>query len=100
MSENIALYRKYRPSSFSEVRDQDHIVRVLEGAIKKDNIPHAILFSGTRGTGKTTLARLFAQAIGTSAIDTYEIDAASNRGIDDIRALREAVMTLPYESER
>jgi DNA polymerase III subunit gamma/tau len=100
MSENIALYRKYRPSSFSEVRDQDHIVRVLEGAIKKDTIPHAILFSGTRGTGKTTLARLFAQAIGTSAIDTYEIDAASNRGIDDIRTLREAVMTLPYESER
>lgn len=100
MSENVALYRKYRPTSFTEVRDQDHIVSVLQGAIEKNNIPHAILFSGTRGTGKTTLARIFAQEIGTSSVDLYEIDAASNRGIDDIRELREAVHTLPYESER
>ncbi len=100
MSENIALYRKYRPQTFKDVRDQDHIVTVLEGAIAKKNIPHAILFSGTRGTGKTTLARIFASAIGVSDVDIYEIDAASNRGIDDIRELREAVHTLPYESER
>lgn len=100
MTENLALYRKYRPQSFTEVRDQDHIVSVLEGAIKKDNIPHALLFCGSRGTGKTTLARIFAREIGTSDVDLYEIDAASNRGIDDIRELREAVHTVPYESKR
>lgn len=100
MTENLALYRKYRPQSFADVRDQEHIVSVLEGAIKKKTIPHAILFSGTRGTGKTTLARIFAKAIGVSPVDIYEIDAASNRGIDDVRALREAVYTLPYESEK
>ena len=99
MSGSSALYRKYRPHSFAEVRDQDHIVTVLEGAIKKDTIPHALLFSGTRGTGKTTLARIFASAIGASELDTYEIDAASNRGIDDVRELKEAVYTLPYESK-
>lgn len=98
MSENVALYRKYRPQSFKDVRDQDHIVTVLKGAIEKKTIPHAILFSGTRGTGKTTLARIFAKAIGCSDVDIYEMDAASNRGIDDVRELREAVYTLPYES--
>jgi len=98
MSTTTALYRKYRPASFADVRDQDHIVSVLEGAIKKGEIPHALLFTGTRGTGKTTLARLFAAAIGTKEMDLYEIDAASNRGIDDIRELKEAVHTLPYES--
>lgn len=95
----VALYRKYRPTNFSEVKDQEHIISVLEGAIKKEQIPHALLFTGTRGTGKTTLARLFAKAIGVKEVDMYEIDAASNRGIDDIRALREAVQTLPYESK-
>ncbi len=100
MTENLALYRKYRPTTFKDVRDQEHIVSVLEGAVKKNTIPHAILFSGSRGTGKTTLARIFAKAIGVSDIDLYEIDAASNRGIDDVRELREAVYTLPYESER
>ena len=100
MTATTALYRKYRPQEFSEVKDQEHIVTVLEGAIKKKQIPHALLFSGTRGTGKTTLARIFAKEIGVSDIDVYEIDAASNRGIDDIRELKEAVHTLPYESER
>lgn len=100
MTEHTALYRKYRPHTFADVRDQDHIVSVLEGAIKKKNIPHALLFSGTRGTGKTTLARIFAKEIGTNDMDVYEIDAASNRGIDDIRELKEAVHTLPYESEK
>lgn len=99
MTDHVALYRKYRPTNFTEVRDQDHIVSVLKGAIAKDSIPHAILFSGTRGTGKTTLARIFAAAIGTTAVDLYEIDAASNRGIDDIRELREAVHTVPFESK-
>ncbi|MCA9359380.1 DNA polymerase III subunit gamma/tau [Candidatus Kaiserbacteria bacterium] len=100
MSVTGALYRKYRPQAFAEVRDQDHIVTVLEGAIKKGEIPHAILFSGTRGTGKTTLARIFAKAIGTADLDIYEIDAASNRGIDDVRELKEAVHTMPYESKQ
>ncbi len=99
MAEHGALYRKYRPQTFSEVKDQDHIVKVLEGAIKKGEIPHALLFSGTRGTGKTTLARIFAAALGTSNVDLYEMDAASNRGIDDIRELKEAVHTLPFESK-
>ena len=100
MKESLALYRKYRPSTFQEVRDQDHIVTVLEGALKKKTIPHALLFSGGRGTGKTTLARIFARSLGVYDEDLYEIDAASNRGIDDIRELKEAVHTLPYRSER
>jgi len=100
MSENIALYRKYRPSSFADVRDQDHIVSVLEGAIKKDAVPHAMIFSGTRGTGKTTMARIVAKELGVADVDLYEIDAASNRGIDDIRELKEAVHTLPYQSTK
>ncbi len=95
---SFALYRKYRPLSFKDVQNQDHIVSVLEGAIKKGTIPHALLFTGSRGTGKTTVARIFAHAIGAKDIDIYEIDAASNRGIDDIRALRDSVVTLPYES--
>lgn len=99
MTQHSVLYRKYRPAAFDEVRDQDHIISVLKGAIKKDAIPHALLFCGGRGTGKTTLARLFAAAIGTSSNDLYEMDAASNRGIDDVRELREAVHTLPYESK-
>ena len=95
-----ALYRTYRPSTFAEVRDQEHIVSVLEGAIKKDAVPHAMIFSGTRGTRKTTLARIVAKEIGTADVDLYEIDAASNRGIDDIRELKEAVHTLPYQSKQ
>jgi DNA polymerase III subunit gamma/tau len=97
---HIALYRKYRPKTFEEVRGQDSIVKVLEGAIAKKTIPHALLFTGSRGVGKTSIARIFASAIGTHPNDIYEIDAASNRGIDDIRELREAVHTLPYQSER
>lgn len=99
MSEtNTALYRKYRPQTFEEVRNQEHIVLVLEGAIQKKTIPHALLFTGSRGTGKTTVARIFARAIGTDEVDIYEIDAASNRGIDDVRELRDAVHTLPFKS--
>jgi DNA polymerase-3 subunit gamma/tau len=97
MSE-IALYRKYRPQEFKDVLGQDHVVSVLKGAIKTGNITHAYLFAGSRGTGKTSVARIFAKAIGCSENDLYEIDAASNRGIDDIRGLRDGVRTLPFES--
>lgn len=97
---HTALYRKYRPTSFAEVRGQDQIVRALTGAIKNDALPHALLFAGSRGTGKTTVARIFAAAADVQPIDIYEMDAASNRGIDDIRELKEAVHTLPYESPR
>lgn len=97
MSE-IALYRKYRPEKFKDVIGQDHVVEVLETVTKGKNPAHAYLFSGTRGTGKTTLARLLAKELGCTWKDLYEIDAASNRGIDEIRELREAVYALPFES--
>lgn len=94
-----ALYRKYRPAKFKEVLGQDHIVKVLESSIKNGNIAHAYIFSGARGTGKTSVARIFAKEIGTTANDILEIDAASNTGVDDIRALNESVSTLPFESK-
>ena len=99
MSENnLALYRKYRPASFDDVVGQDHIVSVLQGAIEKGQVAHAYLFSGTRGTGKTSVARIVARELKVEGSDLYEIDAASNRGIDDIRELRESVNTLPFSS--
>ena len=97
-SASTALYRAYRPSSFKEVIGQDHIVKVLERSIDSGRISHAYLFAGSRGTGKTSVARIFARALGTSDNDIYEIDAASNRGIDDIRAVRDGVAVLPLES--
>ena len=72
---------------------------MLEGAVALGNISHAYLFSGTRGTGKTSMARILSRAIGTSANDLVEMDAASNRGIDDIRDIRESVNTMPFESK-
>jgi DNA polymerase-3 subunit gamma/tau len=93
-----ALYRKYRPETFNEVLGQEHIVKVLEESLNKDNVAHAYLFAGSRGTGKTTLARILANKVNCTRNDLYEIDAASNRGIDDIRELRDAVDTLPFES--
>lgn len=92
------LYRKYRPSSWTEVVGQAHIVDVLKESIKLERISHAYLFSGSRGTGKTTLARIFAKGVEAADDDIYEIDAASNRGIDDIRSLREHVSVLPFSS--
>lgn len=96
---DLALYRKYRPQDFKEVRGQDHIVKILEGSIETNKVSHSYLFVGSRGTGKTSVARIFASEIGVSANDMYEIDAASNRGIDDIKELREGVRVLPFDSK-
>jgi DNA polymerase III subunit gamma/tau len=93
-----ALYREYRPANFAEVQGQGHITSVLRAAIEKDEIAHAYLFAGGRGTGKTSMARILARAVGTSDEDVYEMDAASNRGIDEIRSLRDGVSTLPFNS--
>ena len=113
-----ALYRKYRSQSFGDLVGQAATARALRGAIATDRVAHAYLFSGTRGTGKTTTARLLAKAVnclrrergtsepcnecescaqiqGGSALDLVEIDAASNRGIDEIRDLREKVNLAP-----
>lgn len=97
--ETLSLYRKYRPKTWEEVRGQDHIVKVLEGSIKNGKVTHAYLFAGSRGTGKTSVARILAKSLGTTENDIYEMDAASNRGVDDIRELREALLTLPFESK-
>lgn len=93
------LYRKYRPQKFADVVGQDHVVKVLEAESLSGNIAHAYLFAGTRGTGKTSVARIFAHTIGTSNNDIYEIDAASNTSVEDIRSLNESVFTLPFESK-
>lgn len=96
---SLALYRKYRPKTFKEVIGQDHIVSVLESSIETHKVSHAYLFVGSRGTGKTSVARIFADSIGVSANDMYEIDAASNRGIDDIKELRDGTRVLPFDSK-
>jgi DNA polymerase III subunit gamma/tau len=93
------LYRKYRPQDFDSVVGQEHVIKVLEGAVRLGNLSHAYLFSGPRGTGKTSVARILARKIGTSTNDLVEMDAASNRGIDDVRSIRESVSTLPFESK-
>jgi DNA polymerase-3 subunit gamma/tau len=96
---STVLYRKYRPFDWSDLIGQESVVNVLESSIKTGNIAHAYLFAGTRGTGKTTVARIFARALEVSDNDVYEIDAASNRGIDDIRDIRDGVHVLPFESK-
>ncbi len=99
---HTALYRKYRPGKWSEVIGQDHIVQSLQAEVAKVSggarPHHAYLFAGTRGTGKTTIARIFAAEIGTAPEDIYEIDAASNTSVEDIRVLTEGVHALPLMS--
>jgi DNA polymerase-3 subunit gamma/tau len=92
------LYRTYRPATFEEVRGQGQVTDVLEKAIKNKKLAHAYLFCGPRGTGKTTVARILARELGVTDKDLYEIDAASNTGVDNIRELREAVNVMPFES--
>lgn len=98
MSQTV-LYRKYRPQSFDAVLGQDHIVSLLKNAIASKTFAHAYLLTGGRGIGKTTVARIIARELGTGPNDLYEIDAASNNGVDDIRQLRENVGTLPFDSK-
>jgi DNA polymerase-3 subunit gamma/tau len=115
----LVLARKYRPQKFSELIGQQHIVSVLKNALKANKIWHALIFSGMRGTGKTSTARILAKALNClnptedfepcnkctncvditqgSSVDIIEIDAASNRGIDDIRSLRESVKYVPVK---
>lgn len=95
---DFVLYRKYRPQSFKEVLGQEAVVSALQGSLSLMRISHAYLFSGSRGTGKTSVARILARELGTAAEDLYEIDAASNRGIDDVRALREGISASPFSS--
>jgi len=95
-----SLYRAYRPHTFKDVIGQDHVVIPLETQIKEGKVGHAYLFTGSRGLGKTSIARIFARELKTDERDIYELDAASNNGVDEIRALNESVHTLPFNSER
>lgn len=96
---HLALYRAYRPGAFKDVLGQEHVVSVLERALEQNKLSHAYLFAGGRGTGKTSIARIIASELDTAEADIYEIDAASNRGIDDVRALKESVQTVPFQSK-
>lgn len=115
-----ALYRAYRPQTFEDVVGQEHIIRTLKNQIENDNVGHAYLFSGTRGTGKTSTAKIFARAVNCTEstnqepcnecdvckdilndniMDVIEIDAASNNSVDDIRELRESVKYSPSKAK-
>src|SRR5947209_10277012 len=114
----LSLYRKYRPQSFEELFGQEHVTRTLQNALRAGRVGHAYLFSGPRGTGKTSSARLLARALNCELGPTptpcgectacceirdgispsvVEIDAASSRGIDEVRDLRQRVMTVPSQ---
>lgn len=95
---HLALYRKYRPQEFKEVLGQDLAIQVLETAIEQDKIYHAYIFAGDRGTGKTTVARIFAKNIGCSQDDIFELDAASNNKVEDIRLIIDATQASTFGS--
>lgn len=94
------LFTKYRPSSFDEVVGQDEAVALLQKQLADDKVRQAYLISGPHGTGKTTLARLLAKALGATDLDIYEQDAGSARGIDDVRRLQEMAMLMPLGGRR
>ena len=93
-----SLYRAHRPQSFKDVRGQEQVTGALREEIKAGKVGHAYLFAGSRGLGKTSVARIFAKELKVSEKDLYEIDAASHNSVEDIRALNENVHTLPFES--
>ena len=116
MTESASLYRRHRPQSFGEVVGQEHIVRTLSNAVEKDRVHHAYLFVGSRGTGKTSMAKILARSLNCVqgptltpcgecepcrtiaagiSLDVIEMDAASNRSVDDIRELRDRVGFAP-----
>lgn len=93
-----SLYRAYRPQTFKEVAGQDQVTAPLSEQIKTGKVAHAYLFAGSRGLGKTSVARIFAKELKVSEKDVYEIDAASNNSVDGVRELNQNVHTLPFES--
>ncbi|MEK9160605.1 MAG: DNA polymerase III subunit gamma/tau [Patescibacteria group bacterium] len=93
-----SLYRAYRPQSFKEVLGQEQVTGPLSEQIKTEKVGHAYLFAGSRGLGKTTIARIFASELKVSDKDLYEIDAASNNSVDGVRELAANIATYPFES--
>jgi len=93
-----SLYRAHRPASFKEVRGQEQVTDALSESIKAGKVGHAYLFAGSRGLGKTSIARIFAKELKVTDKDLYEIDAASNTQVEHMRSLIDNVYTLPFES--
>jgi len=94
------LYRKYRPQVFADVIGQERAVSLLQSFVTDERTPQSIILKGTRGTGKTTMARIFALELGVDPIDVYELDAASNNGVVEMRELINDALTMPIMSAR